>query len=441
MASRQRTQSESRKRVPKVRIARPAGRPFQLRYTCPTTGEQVRLSTGGRDDAEAERQRAEAQAKLTLGIDPRSVRERMQAQGANMPWEDFRHEYTRLKVSTFRSDNAKDTAEVRLDVCEAIIRPRTLGEMAKPTTLARLQVELRAGSHSRVNKQRSPRTVESYVRTLQAALNWGHKMGWLDKPVVIDLKVDDDSAELKGRPLTDAEFQAMLEACETVCPKSPESWQFLLRGLLESGLRIGEAMNLSWDDDSRITPLRTRGGGYLLRIPARMQKSRKGQTIPTTPGFASVVDEIEHERRTGWVFNPAPLGHSQRRLSKRWVEKVISKIGKAAGVVVSDNGKPASAHDLRRTFGQRMADAGLPPRDLQAIMRHESLATTEKYYLRHRATEQAERIARILSLGTLAGYTPPEPPEATTTEGDVTPCPTTSAGGPGRTGTPEGTGT
>ena len=75
----------------------------------------------------------------------------------------------------------------------------------------------------------------------------------------------------------------------------------------------------------------------------------------------------------------------------------MSKIGKAAGVIVNKaEGKFASAHDLRRTFGQELADAGLPPRDLQAIMRHANLATTEKYYLRHRAVEQAERIAMYL---------------------------------------------
>ena len=46
--------------------------------------------------------------------------------------------------------------------------------------------------------------------------------------------------------------------------------------------------------------------------------------------------------------------------------------------------KPASAHDLRRSFGQRLADAGVLPRDLQAIMRHKHFSTTEKYYLTHR---------------------------------------------------------
>ncbi|MDP6554896.1 MAG: site-specific integrase, partial [Pirellulaceae bacterium] len=96
------------------------------------------------------------------------------------------------------------------------------------------------------------------------------------------------------------------------------------------------------------------------------------------------------------VFNPTKRRGQGRYTDLRQVGRVISKIGRAAEVFVTDDGKPASAHDLRRSFGQRMADAGLPPRDLQAIMRHSSMATTEKYYLTNRASDQAERIAKYL---------------------------------------------
>ena len=57
------------------------------------------------------------------------------------------------------------------------------------------------------------------------------------------------------------------------------------------------------------------------------------------------------------------------------------------------NGKPASAHDLRRSFGQQLADASVPPRELQSIMRHSRLETTERYYLKHNAAEQSKRLA------------------------------------------------
>ena len=63
-------------------------------------------------------------------------------------------------------------------------------------------------------------------------------------------------------------------------------------------------------------------------------------------------------------------------------------------------GKPASAHDLRRSFGQRMADAGLPPRDLQPIMQHASFTTTEAYYLKDKAQDQGQRIAMYLGIPT-----------------------------------------
>ena len=71
----------------------------------------------------------------------------------------------------------------------------------------------------------------------------------------------------------------------------------------------------------------------------------------------------------------------------RQVGRVITKIGKAAQVSVNDEGKPASAHDLRRSFGQRLADAGMAPTDLQTIMRHSTFATTKKYYLKANAIE------------------------------------------------------
>ena len=57
------------KRIPKVRLARPAGRPLQLRYTDPETGKEVRISAETYDEAEALKQLDKLKAKLTLGIE------------------------------------------------------------------------------------------------------------------------------------------------------------------------------------------------------------------------------------------------------------------------------------------------------------------------------------------------------------------------------------
>lgn len=59
--------------------------------------------------------------------------------------------------------------------------------------------------------------------------------------------------------------------------------------------------------------------------------------------------------------------------------------------VNADTGKTASAHDLRRAFGQRWA-ARVMPQILMQLMRHEDIATTMKFY----AGREAEATADIL---------------------------------------------
>lgn len=73
----------------------------------------------------------------------------------------------------------------------------------------------------------------------------------------------------------------------------------------------------------------------------------------------------------GTALNPA-----------RWpVGRIVSAIGEAAGVVVDpDTGKTASAHDLRRAFGQRWASRVMPT-VLRELMRHASINTTMAFYV------------------------------------------------------------
>jgi integrase len=56
-----------------------------------------------------------------------------------------------------------------------------------------------------------------------------------------------------------------------------------------------------------------------------------------------------------------------------------------------DVNKTASAHDLRRAFGERWSSK-LMPSQLMVVMRHESIDTTMKFYV----GRNAERTAAIL---------------------------------------------
>ncbi|PHQ34388.1 hypothetical protein CEE69_15330 [Rhodopirellula bahusiensis] len=400
-------QVANHKRAPKVRIAAPKNRPLQVRYFCPTEKREVRLSVGSQDMKEAEQLKNEIEAKLLLGISVRSNQNKVR--GPGMTWEEFREDYSQLHLKSVRDSSAKD-AESRLDIATKIIKPKTLGEMAKPASLQRLQSGLLAGEHSRRRKPRSPHTVRGYMKSIVSALNWAYDQDWLvDRPKRPRIKVSKNSA-MKGRPITEAEFKKMLDCTAAeVGDEAADSWKFILHGLWESALRIDELMHVSWDQPGTIRPKWTEGKLPVLEIPAPMQKNDTEEDIPLLPAFERLLVQVREKDRTGWVFDPLSLhlklGRKVRhqRPDAEWVGKVISRIGQRAKVEVAPANpttgveiKFASAHDLRRSCGDRLRNAGVPPLVICRVMRHSSWETTRRHYAPGDVQKDAETLRRTL---------------------------------------------
>lgn len=398
-----------RNKRPAVRLATPSGRPIQLRYDCPTTGRPMRLSTGTRDLEEAEHQRAELEAKLLLGLDAAPRSKRSDSGSPDMPWEAFREEYRRLHLATLRSGSAND-AEYRLDLATRILRPRRLVDLGTPSALADLQVRLLAGEESRKNRPRSPHTVRGYIGAVLAAMNWAYLQGWLkEAPRLRKLRVAGGGA-MRGRPITSAEFQRMLEATPGVVGEEVATeWRRLLEGLWTSALRLGELLSVSWDLPGTIRPVWTSSGEPELLIPGTMQKNGKDESIPLLPWFADILLQTPEPQRTGWAFEPkslqTKLGRPVRydRPSAEWVGKVITRIGKAANVVVEEpdpttgrKAKYASAHDLRRSCGERLRELGVPPLLICRVLRHSSWEVTRRHYAPGNIQNEATQLRRLL---------------------------------------------
>jgi len=393
--------------VPKIRIARPSGRPYQIRYKCPVEGREIRMTVGNRDDVQALRMKAELEAKFLLGLKVETAK--VKIKGPGMDWEDFREDYRLLHLSTVRETTAFH-AESRLDLAERILKPKTLGEIADPNTLQQLQAKLLSGSESRRNMPRSVHTVRGYINSVLAALNWAYLQGWLvHQPRLLKIKTSKQKM-MKGRPITSIEFQKMLDVTpDVVGAEAAESWRYILRGLWESALRLDELMHVSWDRKGMILPIWKEGQLPVLEIPASMQKNDSEDCIPLLPWFERILLETPIEQRTGWAFTPDSLqrkiGRTVRieRPDSQWVGKVISKIGKKAGIVVEPaderTGRPekyASAHDLRRSCGERLREAGVPPLVITRVMRHSSWETTRKHYAPGDIQKDAEVLNSML---------------------------------------------
>ena len=113
---------------------------------------------------------------------------------------------------------------------------------------------------------------------------------------------------------------------------------------------------------------------------------RLGETIKTM------------ERRPteeGYVFTPHKLDDRSGRPAHQQVGRIIRRVGKSAGIEVNKSGMHASAHYLRKTGLQRLANAGIPPRDLPFVARHSEIKTTQTFYISNDAHSIADRLGNI----------------------------------------------
>ena len=126
------------------------------------------------------------------------------------------------------------------------------------------------------------------------------------------------------------------------------------------------------------------------------------------PELFQLLDQTPRDQRRGPVFRP--LGDEGNLVGTYYAGHVISNIGEAAGVIVlwhqdgkvlwHQDGKPkkfASAHDLRRSFGEWWAKH-LPLNKLQELMRHESIDTTMRYYVGRNAEDTAKDLWAVHNL-------------------------------------------
>ena len=225
----------------------------------------------------------------------------------------------------------------------------------------------------------------------------------------------------RARAVTGEEFDRLIAAVPKTRPHDADAWVRYLRGLYLGGLRLEESLALSWDDDAPFA-VDLSGRRPAFRIAAAAQKSRRDERLPMTEDFYRLIIETPEAERVGPVFKLNGLKTGTPITPKR-VCRLVSKIGKRAGVVVASIDKRkrvdgkivttpgkkfASAHDLRRSFGTRWAKRVMPP-ILQRLMRHRSISVTLTYYVTMDADAVSDEIwGREWESGNISGNNRPE---------------------------------
>lgn len=379
-----------------------------MRYRCSLTGKQVQRSTGTTRQKEAVKIAAKWEAELQEG--------RYQT-GGRMGWDEF---LTRRQDSQGPSikRSTREMYQATFNAFERHARPQRLADLTTARVTA-FSAGLRADGLSEAS-------VKRHLSKLQALARWAFRQELLPKLPTFEMPKK-AGAKMKGRPVTGEEFDRMIDAVpEVVIEKVSRvkmtaeaivadprvrSWRTLLRGLWWSGLRLGEALALRWDQTPGGVWVILDGRRSMLAFDAEAQKSGKVELVPLAPEAAEMLESMKLDR--GYVFAPKRLrGGETMQRNPHKVGQIVSKIGDAAGILVNvETGKKASAHDLRRSFGFRWARRVMPA-ELMHLMRHQDIKTTMTFYAGHDATVTAAALWD--SLGTI--------PKSEDAEEPATPC-------------------
>jgi len=359
-----------------------------MRYVDPLTGRQKTKSAGTSKRREAEKCAAKWEAEL---------REGRYNEPSKVLWADFREKYEEEVLPGLADRTGEKVCGV-FSVIESILLPERLCHITA-TRISYYIAQLR-------KRGRSESTIKSHLSHLKAALRWAHRQGMMPVVPNIDMpKRAKGSKVMKGRPITSEEFERMLDKVQSVVgPKATPSWQCYLNGLWLSGLRLSESLNLYWerDDCPHCDCLEVDLGGKrpIFRVSAEAEKGNEDRELPMAPEFAEFLLKTPSDLRRGPVFAPRAKREDRACYSRFSVGDIVSEVGKVAGVVVDrtmkgaegkkvTSVKYASAHDLRRAFGQRWA-ARVMPQILMQLMRHETIETTMRYYVGRDAQATAD---------------------------------------------------
>lgn len=238
----------------------------------------------------------------------------------------------------------------------------------------------------------APATVKGMQRTLSVALNHAYSAGMISKNVAeakaigrIRYTVDETPTEEKIRALSPEQAKALVHAADLA------GWNhgMLITMLIATGMRVGEALALSWDEVDLATGCLhirwtlQRQDGKLVRVKPKSAKSNRSVYLPS-----SVLEKLKQYRRTvedrrslagtAWKGNPWNLilvttigsAHNERNVLRAFQNHILP----AAGL------PKMRIHDLRHSFTTISIGRGCDLKTVSATLGHSSTGFTMSTY-------------------------------------------------------------
>ena len=218
----------------------------------------------------------------------------------------------------------------------------------------------------------APKSIRNYLGTLHSIFELAVRNGWARENPVKAATKPESTSDPEIHFLTIEEIEAVLIAVPDDALGSIEPTLYLTAAM--TGLRQGELIGLRWQDvDWLAGKVRVRRS--YVRGEYGSPKSRRGfRAVPLADRVAAELESLS-QRSAYTADEDLVFGHPEtgNPLDRSKVRKRFKAAIRRAGV------RDVRFHDLRHTFGTRMAAAGVAMRTLQEWMGHADFATTLIY--------------------------------------------------------------
>lgn len=152
-----------------------------------------------------------------------------------------------------------------------------------------------------------------------------------------------------------------------------------------TGMRRGELLALDWKDvDLKARTIRINKSLYHEGNRAKIKKPKTQASIATIPILDRLLEKLEPGK--GPVF-PGANGYMTR-----W------EFEKAWEMYCKESGVTATPHQFRHAYATMLFEAGIPPEEMQILLRHAQISTTMDIYREIREGKVAQIHAKTYGI-------------------------------------------
>jgi integrase len=175
---------------------------------------------------------------------------------------------------------------------------------------------------------------------------WAMRMGLCESnPTIGSVAPAEDGG--RDRVLSDTELAAIWRACHD------DDFGRIIRLLALGAWRRAEIGDMCWselDDPERPTT---------FTVPAARSKNGRAHTLPLTPTMVRIIAGVPRMASRDQLFGQRSHGFTRWHESKAELDARSGAVG-------------WTIHDLRRSVATRMADLGVQPHIIEAVLNHQS---------------------------------------------------------------------